>query len=149
MKIEFVLKLLLSLCLIVSHRKGESTCRRRGWRETLSISLMHDNFETLTFATAVSVALLVRREKKKTVLMVSPGLDSKACWKDNALSSKWGMRLFILLMKGIYASLWIHGYLCVPFYCKRFKALPPIANTIKGKRTPPWTNKGGQKIGLA
>ena len=78
MKIEFVLKLLLSLCLIVSHRKGESTCRRRGWRETLSISLMHDNFETLTFATAVSVALLVRREKKKTVLMVSPGLDSKA-----------------------------------------------------------------------
>lgn len=60
------------------------------WRETLSISLMHDNFETLTFATAVSVVLLVRRgkKKKKTVLILSPGLDSKACRKDNALSSK-------------------------------------------------------------
>lgn len=59
------------------------------WRETLSISLMHDNFETLTFATAVSVVLLVRRGKKrKTVLILSPGLDSKACRKDNALSSK-------------------------------------------------------------
>lgn len=84
MKIEFVLKLLLSLCLIVSHRKGESAYR--GARDPFHFSNARQFRDTNICHCSLSG--FIGKKGKKTVLMVSPGLNSKACRKDNALSSK-------------------------------------------------------------
>lgn len=88
MKIEFVLKLLLSLCLTVSRGKGESTCwRGEAARDPFHFSNARQFRDTHICHCSLS-GFIGKKGEKKTVLILSPGLDSKACRKDNALSSK-------------------------------------------------------------
>lgn len=51
------------------------------------------------------------------------------------------MRLFILLM-GVFMLL--YEYIVIYVHLFTIKSMPPIANTMKGKRLPLLTNKGRQ-----